>query len=180
MSTHIAANVQSNLYCKFPFFTVNCTSWLVNWIKFQHGHLSLSSILWSHPRGNGTDFVWGLCLLDGWKVQITTACSQDNWRSRDGAPQLLASHQIHQGLPLTAPAWRYEVHLALVFILSYHAEQCLRAFYTVLNTGLCNTVWTLCFALLYSTQAPMSDCKRRMQSSVSSVSRWGTQMCMSH
>lgn len=44
----------------------------------------------------------------------------------------------------------------------------------------CVIQFGLCFALLYSSQAPVSDCKWRMQSPVSSVSWWGTQMCMSH
>lgn len=61
--------------------------------------------------------------MDGWEVEVTATCSQDNRLSRDGAPQFLASHQIHQGLPLPAPAGRYEVHLALMFIPSSHAEQ---------------------------------------------------------
>lgn len=92
-------------------------------IEVRCGYLSRSSVLRSHPRSNGADFVWGFCLLDWREVQISATCSQDNRRSRDRAPQLLASHQIHQGLPLPAPARRYEVHLALVFILSSGAER---------------------------------------------------------
>lgn len=96
------------------------------------GCLFPSSVLWSHPRGYGSEFVWGLCLLDGWEVQIITTRSQDNRRSRDWAPQLLAGHQIHQGLPLPAPAWRYEVHLAPATTLSSHAEQLWWASFIVL------------------------------------------------
>lgn len=131
-------------------------------IEVRCGYSSRSSVLRSHPGSNGADFVWGLCLLDWREVQISATCSQDNRRSRDRAPQLLASHQIHQGLPLPAPAWRYEVHLALVFVLS---------------SGLNSLT---CFCLLCSSQAPVSDCEWRMQPPVSPVPRRGTQMCLSH
>lgn len=77
------------------------------------------SVLWPHSRRHGPDFVWGLYLLDGWEVQIITTCSQDDRCSRDGAPQLLAGNQIHQGLPLPATAWRYKVHLPLMSSLSF-------------------------------------------------------------
>lgn len=88
------------------------------YIFFTEYNMFYFSVLWSHPRSDGTNFVWGLCVLDGWEVQITETCSQDHWRPRDWAPQLLAGHQINQGLPLPPPTWRYDVCQALVIVLS--------------------------------------------------------------